>query len=114
MSIIPKSHFLLRLNPSICSFNGWNFYVGNDPNNTANVNYLDRDSAFEESLVFVNDANRAIVKVDNTTDGRGDINFGRKAVRILSDWTFSAGSLVLFDAVHMPFGVRISSSISRP
>ena len=88
------------------SFNDWNFYTGIDANNTGNVFYVTKETAEQERLVFVNDAGRAIIKVDNTTDGRGNDTFGRNAVKMLTDWTFTEGHLVLFDAVHMPYGVR--------
>jgi hypothetical protein len=44
------------------------------------------------------------MKVDNTTVGQGD-TFGRNSVRIQSQKTISIGSLMIFDAVHLPFGV---------
>lgn len=46
------------------------------------------------------------MKVDNTTSGVNDPTFGRPSIKISSNATVSAGSLVLMDAVHMPFGVR--------
>ena len=57
-------------------------------------------------LAYINTAGNAVIKVDNVTNGAGNDKFGRPSVNILSNATFSAGSLVLMDAVHMPYGVR--------
>lgn len=45
------------------------------------------------------------MKVDNSTNGANDPTFGRPSIKIMSNATVPAGSLVLMDAVHMPFGV---------
>ena len=56
-----------------------------------------------------NSAGHAIMKVDNTTSGVGNPTFGRPSIKIMSNETIPAGSLVIMDAVHMPFGVRVDS-----
>lgn len=43
--------------------------------------------------------------MDNTTNGANDPTFGRPSIKLLSNYTITQGNLVLFDAVHMPFGV---------
>lgn len=92
--------------PHSLSFDDWLFYTGIDANNTGNVYYVTKEFALQERLAFVNEAGRAIIKVDDATDGRGNDTYGRNSVKMLSDWTFFTGDLVLFDAVHMPYGVR--------
>jgi hypothetical protein len=88
-------------------FDAWSFYNGIDANTTGNVLYQTREQAASEGLAFVNSAGHAIMKVDNTTSGTNDPTFGRPSVKILSNATVSAGSLVLMDAVHMPFGCSV-------
>jgi len=88
-------------------FDGWSFYNGIDANTTGNVLYQTREQATSEQLAFVNSAGNAVMKVDNTTSGANDPTFGRPSVKILSNATVSAGSLVLMDAVHMPYGCSV-------
>ncbi len=78
---------------------------GIDTNTTGNVLYQTREQAASENLTFVNSAGNVIMKVDNTTNGANDPTFGRPSIKIMSNATIPAGSLVIMDAVHMPFGV---------
>lgn len=39
------------------------------------------------------------------TSGVGNATFGRNSVKLLTDYTIYVGSLVIFDAVHLPYGV---------
>ncbi|TDL22536.1 hypothetical protein BD410DRAFT_207110 [Rickenella mellea] len=88
-------------------FDGWTFQNGIDANTTGNVLYQTREQALQEGLVSVNAAGHAIIKVDNTTDGTQDPTFGRPSVKILSNATVPAGSLVILDAVFMPYGCSV-------
>lgn len=82
-------------------------------NTTGNVLFQSREQATSEQLAFVNNAGNAIVKVDNTTNGAGDSTFGRPSVKITSNDTVSEGSLVVMDALHVPFGAsRYASTVS--
>jgi hypothetical protein len=64
----------------------------------------------QQQLAYINSAGNAVIKVDNTTIGdQSNPEFNRSSVKILSQVTYSSGSLVLMDAVHMPFGVRSHS-----
>ena len=65
-----------------------------------------REQAVEANLTFLNSAGNYIIKVDNTTSGANDPTFGRPSVKVLSNYTFGENSLIIMDAVHMPFGVR--------
>lgn len=88
-------------------FDGWTFQNGIDANTTGNVLYQTRQQAIQEGLIGVNSAGNVIMKVDNTTNGASDPTFGRPSVKILSNDTIPPGSLVLMDAVHMPFGCSV-------
>lgn len=72
------------------------------------VSYLDQAAAKQASLLFVNSAGNAILKVDNTTDNLNPgpySDFGRNTVLVISKETIDLGTLVMMDAVHIPFGV---------
>ncbi|TDL22535.1 hypothetical protein BD410DRAFT_207136 [Rickenella mellea] len=88
-------------------FDAWTFQNGPDRNSSSNVLYQTREQALQEGLVSVNAAGHAIIKMDNTTDGTKDPNFGRPSVFMLSNATVSAGSLVIMDAITMPFGCSV-------
>jgi len=88
-------------------FDRWTFYNGIDANTTGNVLYQTREQAQQEQLTFVNGAGNVIIKVDNSTNGANDPTFGRPSIKILSNDTITAGSLVILDAVHMPFGCAV-------
>lgn len=75
-------------------------------NTTGNVYFETRETAMSSQLTYVTDG-RAIIKVDNTTSGVGNSTFGRPSVKLYSDETVSQGSLVVMDATHMPYGVRL-------
>jgi hypothetical protein len=70
------------------------------------VHFLSQAAATDAKLAFVDSNGRVIVKVDNTTNGAGDPSFGRNTVYLESNELMSIGSLLIFDANHMPFGVR--------
>lgn len=60
--------------------------------------------------MYVNDAGRAVLKTDNTTNDPAPgpySTFGRNSVLIISKETINIGTLVVIDAVHIPYGVRI-------
>lgn len=69
--------------------------------------YQTREQATTEQLAFVNSAGNAIIKVNNTTSGANDPTFGRPSIKIMSNATVPAGSLVIMDAIHMPFGCSV-------
>ncbi len=89
------------------SFNNWNFYNGWDVNNTGTVEFQTQDASQQLGLTSLNSAGNTIIKVDNTTSGVGNASFLRPSVKILTDYTISSGNLLLFDAVHMPFGCSV-------
>jgi len=88
-------------------FDRWTFQNGIDANTTGNVLFQTREQAQQQGLTAVNSAGNVIIKVDNTTSGVGNPTFGRPSVKILSNDTLTAGSLMIMDAVHLPFGCSV-------
>ena len=82
----------------------WLFFIGN-------VLFQTRDQAKLYNLTYIDNQQRAIIKVDNTTDGTKDPNYGRASVYMISNEQAPLGSLVLMDADHLPFGVSESTCI---
>ncbi|KAF5349839.1 hypothetical protein D9758_014017 [Tetrapyrgos nigripes] len=78
-----------------------------DYNNYGNVHFLGQSQALSSNLTYVNSNGRTVIKVDNTTNGQGDITFGRNSVYLMSEKTMTMGSLLVFDANHMPFGCSV-------
>ncbi|KAI0633036.1 concanavalin A-like lectin/glucanase domain-containing protein [Trametes polyzona] len=87
-------------------FNGWDFGNGSyDSTTHGHVNYLNQSAATGQKLAYVNDAGHAVLKVD-------DFSFvpwqeKRNSVRIESTDFFPVGSVILFDATHLPFGCSV-------
>ncbi|KDQ60269.1 glycoside hydrolase family 16 protein [Jaapia argillacea MUCL 33604] len=86
-------------------FNGWDFY-GNEDNLTwGNVSYLDASDAASQKLAYINDAGRAIIKVDNTTNVvSGNL---RNSVRITTQQSYGFGSMWILDVTHLPYGCSV-------
>ncbi|KAH8110956.1 concanavalin A-like lectin/glucanase domain-containing protein [Phellopilus nigrolimitatus] len=105
---VRAASFQLAFNHSGENFlNNWVFYNGIDTNNTGNVLFQSQTQAQQEQLTFLNSAGNFIIKVDNTTSGANDPTFGRPSIKLLSSYTITSGNLVLFDAVHLPFGCSV-------
>ncbi|GAA5967336.1 hypothetical protein JCM11641_000515 [Rhodosporidiobolus odoratus] len=81
-------------------FSGWDWYGGNDNLTDGTVYYVKQSESSD--IAYINHAGNAIIKVDNTTHlANGAF---RDSVRITSQSTYDIGSLVVFDALHLPFG----------
>ncbi|QRV79827.1 glycoside hydrolase family 16 protein [Ceratobasidium sp. AG-Ba] len=89
-------------------FDGWTFTNGNDAKNWGNVAYLPKEAATSQGLAYVNPAGNAIIKVDNTTVGNpDDMAYGRASVKMNTTQPFTKGSLVVMDALHLPYGCSV-------
>ncbi|KAM5533509.1 hypothetical protein V8D89_012846 [Ganoderma adspersum] len=86
-------------------FQGWDFFDGFDNTTNGDVNFLSEADADASKLTFVNDAGRAIIKVDNTSFV--EFNLKRNSVKINTHDFFSVGSVFVLDAVHIPFGCSV-------
>ncbi|KAI0651158.1 concanavalin A-like lectin/glucanase domain-containing protein [Trametes meyenii] len=86
-------------------FDGWDYFDGFDNTTNGDVNYLSQANATQDGLTFVNDAGHAIVKVDNTSFV--PFNFKRNSVKLITHDFFPIGSVILFDALHLPFGCSV-------
>ncbi|KAJ6600355.1 hypothetical protein DFH09DRAFT_1128098 [Mycena vulgaris] len=72
-----------------------------DFNNFGNVHFLSQAAAVAANLTYV----------DNTTNGAGDPTFGRNTVYLESNQLMTIGSLLIFDANHIPFGCSVWPSL---
>ena len=88
----------------VYSFDDWTFIDGTDVNK-GNVLYVNGDDARAKQLVQFTPSGNAIIKVDNITNGVGNSTYGRLSVQIQSNNSIGPGSLIVVDAVHLPFGV---------
>lgn len=88
-------------------FSQWNYSTAPDVN-FGFATFESFETATSQKLTFINDAGNAIVKVDNTTVGNpADTTFGRGSVYMTSNAPVPVGSLVLFDALHVPAGCSV-------
>ncbi|EJD00485.1 uncharacterized protein FOMMEDRAFT_159189 [Fomitiporia mediterranea MF3/22] len=88
--------------------NNWTFATGTDfLDNVGDVVWQSEEQAQQEQLTFLNAAGNFVIKVDNTTDARGNSSYGRNSVKMNSTYTISSGNLVLFDAFHIPYGCSV-------
>ncbi|KAJ7511897.1 hypothetical protein B0H11DRAFT_2268864 [Mycena galericulata] len=82
-----------------------------DFNNFGNVHFLSQAAAVQANLTYVDSSGHVIVKVDNTTSGVGNDQFGRNTVYLESNELMTIGSLLIFDANHIPFGCSVWPSL---
>ncbi|KAK4704099.1 hypothetical protein P7C70_g2115, partial [Phenoliferia sp. Uapishka_3] len=100
---LPSPPTLIRSYEGESFFDGWAFEEGDDPTHGF-VNYVNRSTAFQDSLAYVEDG-AAFMSVDALTK----LNLGqkRKSIRVQSEETFGIGSLVILDASHIPYGYGV-------
>jgi len=87
-------------------FSQFNFVNGID-SNFGNVLYQTQTQAQQEGLISINSAGNAVIKIDNTTNGANDPTFGRPSVQLFSNQPVTAGSLMIMDALHIPYGCSV-------
>ncbi|KZT66764.1 glycoside hydrolase family 16 protein [Daedalea quercina L-15889] len=86
-------------------FDDWVFYDNYDNTTSGDVEYVSQTNATSGKLAYVNSNGAAIIKVDNTT--YVPYNDKRDSVRITTADYFEPGSVIIFDAAHMPYGCSI-------
>ncbi|CAA7259416.1 unnamed protein product [Cyclocybe aegerita] len=88
-------------------FDRWSYYGDVDNTTWGNVTYLDQPSAHQKSLTYVNDAGNAVVRVDNTTTILPATLVHRESIRLTSLDSYGVGSLIIIDALHIPYGCSV-------
>ncbi|KAF8336553.1 concanavalin A-like lectin/glucanase domain-containing protein [Cantharellus anzutake] len=68
--------------------------------------FLSATDAKVQNITYVNEANNAIIRVDNITVGTTEV-FNRATVKMSTQATINKGSLILFQARHMPYGCSL-------
>ncbi|KAI0633311.1 concanavalin A-like lectin/glucanase domain-containing protein [Trametes polyzona] len=86
-------------------FSGWEFYGNFDNLTNGDVNWVDQANATQSKLAYINDAGHAVIKVDDTSFV--PFNYKRDSVRVTTQDYFPVGTVVLFDATHLPFGCSV-------
>ncbi|WRT64521.1 uncharacterized protein IL334_001453 [Kwoniella shivajii] len=84
-------------------FDGWKFPVETYDNTTNGDVFW--ATAQNTSLLYVNDAGRVVLKVDNTTSV--PYNEKRYAPKLLSKETYGPGTVFVMDATHVPYGCSV-------
>ncbi|KAI0336817.1 hypothetical protein GY45DRAFT_1237765 [Cubamyces sp. BRFM 1775] len=87
-------------------FDGWDFYGYWDNLTLSQVWWVNETRATAEHLAYVNDAGRAVLRVDNTTNLPPDMP-NRDTIRLTTKDYYDFGSLWVFDATHMPYGCSV-------
>ncbi|KAF8340185.1 glycoside hydrolase family 16 protein [Amanita rubescens] len=98
---------LLREYSGSSFFDRWDFYGNVDNTTWGNVTYLDRQDAMSSGLATVNSAGNAIMRVDDTTYIAPASVVNRASVRITSQDSYGAGSLIVIDLLHIPYGCSV-------
>ncbi|KAI0251906.1 hypothetical protein BJV78DRAFT_1207634 [Lactifluus subvellereus] len=100
-----SSYELVRDYSGSTFFDRWEFYGSWDNLTLGDVWWLDRASAFQQHLVYINERNRAIIKVDNLSEV--PFNEKRNSIRITSQDWYGVGSLWIIDLTHLPYGCSV-------
>ncbi|KIM25375.1 glycoside hydrolase family 16 protein [Serendipita vermifera MAFF 305830] len=85
-------------------FDNWSYYGSFDNLTNGDIIWVDSatGSAPANPLTYINPAGNAVIKVDNTTTV--PYNEKRNSVRLTSNDKIGLGTLVTFDALHVPYG----------
>ncbi|KAH9974021.1 concanavalin A-like lectin/glucanase domain-containing protein [Lactifluus volemus] len=86
-------------------FDQWEFYGDYDNLTLGDVKWLDRNSATQQGLVYINEQAQAIIRVDNSS--QVPFNDKRNSIRITSQDFYGIGSLWIIDLSHIPYGCSV-------
>ncbi|KAF9004222.1 concanavalin A-like lectin/glucanase domain-containing protein [Cyathus striatus] len=100
-------HVPLREHIGPTFFDDWDFYGLYDNTTWGNVTYQDRANATSQHLAYINEAGNAIVRVDNTTNIADAPLIHRDSVRITSRDAYGVGTVLIIDALHIPYGCSV-------
>ncbi|KAF8333125.1 concanavalin A-like lectin/glucanase domain-containing protein [Cantharellus anzutake] len=87
-------------------FEGWDYAQGGDTKNLGSVLYQGAADAKAQNLTYINNVGNAIIKIDNTT-ANNSTTYGRASVQISTQAAVNQGSLILFQARHIPYGCSV-------
>ncbi|GAA6040899.1 hypothetical protein JCM8097_003178 [Rhodosporidiobolus ruineniae] len=99
----PPAHATYTLQHSYAGssfFRGWEWFGADDVLTHGSTYYVPQSES--SKLAYLNEAGNVVLKVDNSTTLSSGQN--RNSVRITSNATYDIGSLVVFDALHLPYG----------
>lgn len=85
-------------------FDRWNYYDGADPTH-GTVDYVDRNTANQNGLTYVTSSGTAILSADRTSQLAPGV--GRASVRLTSTDMYDAGTLIIIDLKHVPYGCSV-------
>ncbi|KDR84432.1 hypothetical protein GALMADRAFT_237298 [Galerina marginata CBS 339.88] len=88
-------------------FDRWAYYGNVDNTTWGNVTFQDKENATSRGLTFINGAGNAVIKVDNTTTILPAPLVNRDSIRLTSLDSYGVGSLIIIDAVHIPYGCSV-------
>ncbi|EEB94375.1 hypothetical protein MPER_06823, partial [Moniliophthora perniciosa FA553] len=81
---------------------------GVDSATEGNVQYVDQNVATQQNLAFVDSlTGHAIVRVDNTSNIEASPSVHRNSVKLISKDAYPVGSLIIIDAIHIPYGCSV-------
>ncbi|CAL1698331.1 unnamed protein product [Somion occarium] len=84
-------------------FNDWDFTDNFDNTTNGDINYVPQST--QPQLAYIDSNQRAIIKVDNTSVVAYPNK--RNSIRINSKDFYEAGTVWVFDAVHLPYGCAV-------
>ncbi|RPD63371.1 hypothetical protein L227DRAFT_521471 [Lentinus tigrinus ALCF2SS1-6] len=92
-------------------FTGWDYADGFDNTTNGAVNWLNQSAATTANLTSINSEGRAIIKVDDFTNLPNVTvvtdQLKRDSISLSTHDFFGVGSVIIFDAVHLPFGCSV-------
>ncbi|KAF9652912.1 glycoside hydrolase family 16 protein [Thelephora ganbajun] len=108
LSEVPGAHAvysLVRTWEGQTFFDGWDFYGSYDNLTNGDAIWVNKSVATTGHLAYIDNNGKAILRVDNFTNV--PYNEKRDTVRITTQDSFPVGSVILLDALHLPYGCSV-------